>query len=225
MSTTIWEDDVPKLSDRIESLGNISPHRIVDDPSPGSATEADLLRLMRKTDRLYELVDGTLVEKVMGYMESSLGVWLGYFLQQYLMENDLGNLAGADATMRLMPKLVRIPDLSFVRWEKLRGHTFPTEAIPDLAPDLAIEILSEGNTLGEMRRKLKEYFFAGATLCWLVDPEKRTVSVYTSPDEFRVLTESDTLDGGAVLPGFALPVKRIFERVLKAPARKPRKKK
>jgi Uma2 family endonuclease len=223
MSTDVGSEAVPTLEDLVERLGNIPLRRIVLDPPPGRATEKDLLRLMRKTGRLYELVEGTLVEKPMGYKEGSLAMWLGHLIQCFLDQNDLGNLAGADGTMRLMPHLVRIPDISFVNWEKLPGKVLPTKPIPDLAPDLAIEVLSEGNTPGEMKRKRKEYFFSGAGQVWLVDPEKRTVSVYTSPDEGFVLTEADTLTGGDVLPGFALPVKRIFDRLPKGPSGKPRK--
>jgi Uma2 family endonuclease len=112
-----------------------------------------------------------------------------------------------------MPHLVRIPDLSFVRWEKLPNHAIPREPIPDLAPDLAVEVLSKSNTSGEMKRKLREYFEAGVVLVWFVDPVKRTVEVFTAPKQSEVLTEADTLDGGDVLPGLALPVKRVFERL------------
>jgi Uma2 family endonuclease len=79
-----------------------------------------------------------------------------------------------------------------------------------------------------MQRKLKEYFLAGTTLVWLVDPRKRTVVVHTAPDVSRTLTEADTLDGGDVLPGLQLPVRRIFERLApaeSAPSRRARRKK
>jgi Uma2 family endonuclease len=206
----------------LEQLGDVDPVRIRLDPPPGKATEKHLLALHARTDRLYELVDGVLVEKVMGYLEGTLANWLSFLLQTFLETNDLGNLAGSDATMRLMPGLVRLPDLSFIRWERLpvRGQ-LPTEPIPDLVPDLAIEVLSESNRPGEMARKLKDYFLAGVRLVWFVDPHPRTVEVFTAPDESRVLTESDTLDGGEVLPGLQLPVQRIFA---KAPLLPPKRK-
>jgi Uma2 family endonuclease len=80
-----------------------------------------------------------------------------------------------------------------------------------VAPDLAVEVLSEGNTEAEMERKLREYFDAGVLLVWYVDPEARTVRVYTSPGEARLLGEEDTLDGGSVLPGFRLSIRGWFE--------------
>src|SRR5262249_21003937 len=74
-------------------------------------------------------------------------------------------------------------------------------------------VLSEGNTRGEMERKLKEYFLAGVRLVWFVDRDQRTVKVFTSPDTARLLTEEQVLDGGAVLPGLSLPVRAIFTQM------------
>src|SRR5438034_9988740 len=107
------------MGDLLTLLGDIAPHRVRLKPAPGKATERDLLRIHAKTDRLYELVDGTLVEKVMGYLEGSLAALISHLLHQFLDHNDLGNVAGADAAARLMPRLVRIPDVSFVSWERL----------------------------------------------------------------------------------------------------------
>jgi Uma2 family endonuclease len=201
------------MADVLDHLGGISPQRVRMRPPPGRATEEDLIRVLTKSGRLFELVDGTLVEKVMGYGEGGLGMDIGRLLGKFLDQHDLGDLVGADATMRLMPRLVRIPDVSFVRWEKLPGRQRPKEAIPNLVPDLAVEVLSEGNTPGEMQRKLKEYFLSGVPLVWFVDPQKRTVAVFTAPDVRTVFTEEQTLDGGDVLPGLRLAVRDIFARV------------
>ncbi len=76
-----------------------------------------------------------------------------------------------------------MPDVAFMSWDRLPGKTVPDEAIPELAPDLAIEVLSAGNTKGEMERKLKDYFFAGVRLVWYIDWRRRTAEVYTSPDQ------------------------------------------
>jgi Uma2 family endonuclease len=152
------------------------------------------------------------VEKTMGYDESRLALELAIFLGEYLRRNDLGALAGADGSLRLMPGLVRIPDVSFIVWQRMPAADAPSKPIPDLSPDLAVEVLSESNTPREMDRKLKEYFDAGARLVWYVDPRARTVTVYTSPDEFTVLDESATLDGADLLPGFTLPLVELFAR-------------
>ena len=82
--------------------------------------------------------------------------------------------------MRLAPGLVRIPDVSFVSWDRFPDRRVTREPVPAIAPDLAVEVLSESNTKAEMDRKLREYFAAGARLVWYLDPEDRTVRVYTA---------------------------------------------
>jgi Uma2 family endonuclease len=201
------------MAEMLEQLGGIDPHRVRSWPPPGRATEKDVIAILDRENRLYELVDGVLVEKIMGFMESALAVILGGKLGSFAEEHDLGLVAGTDGTLRLMPRLVRIPDVSFISWQQLPDRVYPSEPVPELYPDLAVEVLSEGNTPGEMARKLKEYFLAGTRLVWLVDPGTRTVRVHTAPDQFTTLTESDTLDGGDVLPGFTLPLRLLFARV------------
>ena len=112
--------------------------------------------------------------------------------------------------MRLFPGLVRIPDVAYASWDRLPGGRRSDAAIPDLVPDLAIEVLSQSNTKAEMKLKRQEYFSAGVRLVWLVEPKTRTVDVYTSKSRFKRLTEADVLDGGAVLPGFRLSVRDLF---------------
>ena len=110
--------------------------------------------------------------------------------------------------MRLLTGLVRIPDVSFVLGtlaQVVWGNSTDR-------PDLAVEILSESNTPREMERKLREYFEAGTQLVWYVDPRAQTVTVYSAPDRFIVLDESQTLDGGRVLPGLEIPLRELFDR-------------
>jgi Uma2 family endonuclease len=211
------------MADVLGPLGNIAPERVLMRPRPGTATEKDLLRVMKKTDRLFELVDGTLVEKVMGYGEGFLAVDIARLLGKFLDQYNLGDLGGADSSMRLLPGLVRLPDVVFVRWERYPNGERPTEPVPDVVPDLAVEVLSEGNTPAEMRRKLKEYFLAGVPLVWFVDPDRRTVQVFTAPDVSTVYTEEQTLDGGDVLPGLRLAVRDIFARVPRSAGRRAKK--
>ena len=105
---------------------------------------------------------------------------------------------------------MRIPDLSFISRARLVHHRRARTPILPLAPDLAIEVLSEGNTPREMARKVSEYFASGCRLVWLVDPRTRTVAVYTSLAKPIVLTEKQTLTGCDVLPGFRLPLRKLF---------------
>ena len=212
------------LADLLEHLGDISPRRIRLRPAPGKAEERHVIAILERENRLYELTEGVLVEKIMGYEESSLACELIYYLKHFLRENDLGNVAGADGCLRLMPGLVRIPDISYVSWDRLPERRMPDEALPDLTPDLAVEILSEGNTPREMDRKMRDYFFAGTRLVWYIEPQRRCVRVYTSPDQCVERNESQTLDGGTVLPGFALPLGQLFRHLPGAKSRRKRKK-
>jgi Uma2 family endonuclease len=79
-------------------------------------------------------------------------------------------------------------------------------------PDLVVEVLSQGNTPKEMARKLDEYFGADVRLVWHVNPKKRTVRVYTEREQSTLLRGDETLDGGDVLPGFALSIREWFAR-------------
>lgn len=219
MATVLHDLELDTVGDLLDRLGDVSPRRIRLRPPVGTATEDDLLRVLRKGDRLYELVEGALVEKVMGYGEGGLAADLVRLLGRFLDDNDLGDLVGPDTGMRLLPGLVRIPDVSFISWDKLPGRQRPTEAIPDLVPDLAVEVLSESNTAAEMERKRQDYFAAGVRLVWIIDPRERTLGVYTAPGVCTTLHEADTLDGGDVLPGLQLPVQRIFARTPLVPPR------
>ena len=198
------------LGDLLKQLGDISPDRIRMRPAPGTATEADVERIHAKEKRLYELIDGVLVEKGMGYPESLLAVAIAAALRNWVVARRLGLVSGADGMMRLFPGLVRIPDVAFVSRERLPGGRVPEEPIPSIAPDLAVEVLSESNTKREMARKCNEYFDAGVRLVWIVDPKTSTVAVFTGPEEFKVLNQDQTLDGGEVLPGFTLSLRELF---------------
>ena len=115
-------------------------------------------------------------------------------------------------TTALGPTLVRLPDVSFVSRQRLPGGKIPREAIPHLAPDLAVEVISQGNTPQEMDRKLREYFEAGVKLVWYVYPQTRTVRVHTAPERVLELGEDQTLEGGDVLLGFSVPIRDWFRR-------------
>lgn len=198
------------LDDLLVELGGISPKRIRLNPPPGRATEKDVVRIEAKEDRLYELIDGVLVEKVMGAKESLLACILIRLLGNHLAANSLGVVLGEAGMLQLRPRLVRIPDVSFISWDQMPNGEFPSEPVPNLYPDLAVEVLSRSNTPGEMTLKVSEYFEAGSRLVWIIDPETQTAEVYTAPDERRRLKATQSLDGGDVLPGFKLPLRELF---------------
>ncbi len=205
------------VADLIERLGDIPAERIWLDPAPGTATEKDVLAAHDRENRLCELVDGVLVEKAMGYKEGVVAGLLLKMIWLYLDEHDLGVAAPPDGMMKLATGLIRIPDVSFVSWDKLPGRVLPKAPIPSLGPDLAVEVLSEGNTPREMQRKVKEYFAAGARLVWLIDLEARFVDVFTSATRSRRLGEQDVVDGAKVLPGFSFTLGALLTRAHIAP--------
>src|SRR5207237_1801707 len=108
--------------------------------------------------RLYELVDGTLVEKAMGFKESVIASLIIRALGKWSDDHgDLGLVSGADGSLRLFKSTCRTPDVSFIYWDRLPTRKVPSEPVPHLAPDLAVEVISKGNRPGEMNRKLKDY--------------------------------------------------------------------
>lgn len=198
------------LAELVERLGGVPLDRIRFRPAPGTASVQDVIDVQEREGRLCELVDGVLLEKTVGLNESRLAMFLGGLLNAFVLRRNLGFVTGPDGTMELAADLVRIPDVAFTSWDRMPGRRRPTEPIPRMAPDLAVEILSRGNTPAEMAAKRRDYLAAGVRLVWEVDPSARTVSVYTSENAPRVLAIGDTLDGGVVLPGFVLPLDPLF---------------
>jgi Uma2 family endonuclease len=174
-----------------------------------------LLRFVEREKRLCELVDGTLVEKPMGFAEGVIAMRLGTYLTVHVDRYELGIVAGADSTLRMRSSgRVRLPDVLFISFDRLPGRVLPPERIPTLAPDLAVEVLSESNTSAEIEQKLREYFQSGTKLAWIVDPATRTTAVHHAPEmPTRVLSENEFLDGEAVVPGFTLRVGDLFRNL------------
>lgn len=201
------------LGDLIRGLGGIPLSRVLAKPAPGTATESDVLDATRRYNRLYELVDGALVEKVMGYSESLFALFVARILLDFVEPRNLGLVSGADGTMKLFGGLVRIPDVAFASWDRLPGRVIPKEPIPSLTPDLVVEVLSKSNTPAEMERKRGEYFASGVRLLWEFDTESRIVSVFTPDGNVTVLDSSRSLEGGEVLPGFTLALGDLFSKL------------
>ena len=204
--------DVKTIGDLLDRLGAIPADRVRFHPTPGSAVEQDLLDLDKIGDRRCELVDGTLVEKPMGLEESILAIVIARVLADFVIPRNLGLVAGETGMFRIFPGCIRMPDVAYASHARRKGKPI-TQPAPDMAPDLAVEVLSHSNTVREMNKKRKEYFDSGVKLAWFFDPKDRTVSVYTGVDNPTVLTINDTLDGGEVLPGFSVVIKSLFDDV------------
>ena len=223
MRTAMRNRNANNLGELLRRLG-VPASRVCLDPPPGKATKRDLLRLDGLGEKIYELVERTLVEKAMGFPESYLAMELGRIIGNYLDGADLGFLGGADALTELIPNLVRVPDVSFVSWTIRPERTVPLDPISQLIPSLVVEVLSPSNTRREMARKRSEYFRAGVELVWEIDPATRSAEVFTGPDDATAIGETGTLDGGTVLPGFKLALAKLFERLEKPDGKKAKKK-
>ena len=178
-----------RLSDILEELGRIAASRVRSEPAPGKATIADLIRV-NVEGCLCELVDGILVQKACGWKESLIVAALIQRLRQFVEIDNQGLIIGPDACFEIFRSLVRRFSLALPARNRLPEGKIPTTPVPQVVPDLAIEVLSAGNTFMEMSRKRHEYFHAGVRLVWMVDPRERTVAVYTSASEYQILDES-----------------------------------
>jgi Uma2 family endonuclease len=201
---------IKTLADLFKRLGGVPANRIRFHPFPGTATVQDVIDVEQQEGKRCELVAGVLLEKAVGYTESILAGVVLELLNAFVRRRNLGFVTGEAGTVELMPDLVRIPDVAFTTWNRMPGRKLPAEPIPCLAPNLIAEVLRRGNTPGEMAAKRQDYFTVGVQLVWEIDPAARTVAVYTAADQATTLGEADTLDGGAVLPGFTLSVKELF---------------
>jgi Uma2 family endonuclease len=198
------------IADLLKRLGNIPANRVRLHPTPGTATEKDVIAVLDHENRPCELVEGTLVEKAMGIEESEIAGTILIAVKSFVRPRKLGIVTAADGPVALFAGLVRIPDVMFASWNCFPDRKRPKTPVPHIAPDLAVEVLSKSNTKPEMARKLDEYFKSGVKLVWLVDPKTKTVRVYTAVDQFVRLKEGQTLDGGDVLPGFSMPITEVF---------------
>src|SRR5437660_2079631 len=155
------------MADVLRDLGDVPLDRIWFHPAPGTATVKDVVEIRERWNRLCELVDGVLVEKRMGYEESVLAIWIAGIVGAFVDSRKLGLVSGADGMVQLFPGLVRIPDVAFASVATLQARDAEAgDAVPGLAPDLVIEVLSLGNTPAEMDLKREQYMRAGVKLHW-----------------------------------------------------------
>jgi Uma2 family endonuclease len=197
--------------DLANRFGDIPLWRIGFDPPPGQATERDCIAVNERSQRLCELVAGTLIEKVMGTFESLIAgriltLWNNWIDAQ---PRKPGLALSADGMLRLQANLIRIPDASYISRERLRGGTFPRRGVAAIAPTIAVEVISEGNTQREMEEKLDDYFRSSAEEVWYVYPDTRMIRRYVSRQSSEDLHIGDTLTT-PVMPGLVCPVAPVL---------------
>ena len=173
---------------------------------------ADELLLMPRNGQRYELLRGVLVKKMpTGNPHRVTVSRIDYALTGYAEENDYGSTGAGEPGYRLdrEPDTVRAPDVVWIAPGRIpegaRGY-------PELAPDLAVEVKSPGNSNPELAAKAAMWLSYGSREVWVADPERVTITVYRLYQEPVTLGEDDTLEGGDLLPGFAVPVWQLFRR-------------
>lgn len=173
------------------------------------APSADLNRLLEQVD--FELIDGKLRTRPMGAKSSWIGGRIYGFLFTFLAKNPIGHIFISDCGYTCFPKnTLRKPDVSFIRLGRLEGEEIPSGWLP-IPPDLAVEVLSPGDVADEMDEKVQQYLKAGVRLVWEVHPASRTVIVHRGDGTIAALKELDELSGEDVVPGFSLPLAKVFE--------------
>ncbi len=137
---------------------------------------------------------------------------LGSLLDQYVTAHRLGLMFAAETGFVLSknPDTVRAPDIAFVVRERIPPDGLP-EGYWELAPDLAVEVVSPNDTAAEVQSKAQMWLKSGVRLVWVVYPDTRSVVAYKSLKEISVLTVGDALSGGDVVPGFECTVAEVFE--------------
>jgi Uma2 family endonuclease len=160
----------------------------------------------------YELVEGEVVEMSNSGMEhGGIGSFLGGLLALYVRQHKLGLVCDSSTAFTLKNGNKRSPDVSFVAKDRLQGLKRPPRGFFQGSPDLAIEILSPGNTIEEIHDKIVEYFENNTQIVWVIHPDERYVLVYHGPEPDRFLRSADQLEGETVVPGFTVAVSELFE--------------
>jgi Uma2 family endonuclease len=160
----------------------------------------------------YELLDGQLVERKTGAESSWVGGRLFVRIARYCEAHGLDWAFPADNGYQCFPHnsgLVRRPDVSFVRKDRLPGGRLPRGWIK-IPPDLAIEVLSPNDTAYEVDGKLEDYLKVGVPLVWLINPDSRTVRVHRGDGSASYLHEDGELSGEDIVPGFRCPLREIL---------------
>jgi Uma2 family endonuclease len=158
--------------------------------------------------RRLEYIAGRMVELVSNHESSRLGMYIGGRMSVVAEDNDLGFVTGADGGYRVNGERY-IPDAAFI--SKTRQPVPSKLSYNPLAPDIAVEVLSPTDDPDDVRDKIVNYLIAG-TVVWFVNPEKKHITIYAPGQNPHTLTITDTLEGGALLPGFSLLLRTLFNR-------------
>jgi Uma2 family endonuclease len=159
-----------------------------------------------------DLIDGELVEMAAGGLHGMIALTIGSALLSFVRPRHLGAVMVSETTFILsVPRQNAVrPDVAYLRSERVPPMPEFSNEIP-YAPDLAVEVVSPSDRASAVNAKVEAYMDANTRLVWVVDPIKRTVTAFSPNKPTRFYRDGQTLDGGEVLPGFALPLAELFE--------------
>lgn len=173
-------------------------------------TSAEFLEYAARPEnanRILELIDGVIVEKMVGYKASRAAADILTALNQHVSKRKLGGVTGADGAYRMSEHEVFIPDAAFISYERLPEDP---EGLVPVPPDLAVEVKSPSDRKRDLRLKAERYLACGTRLVWLIFPDEHAAEVYTPEGDVETVHLDGALSGGDVLPGFSLKLRRIF---------------
>jgi Uma2 family endonuclease len=173
---------------------------------------AEELLLLPDNGTRRELVRGEVREMApAGDEHGEIAMTIGSELRQHVKTNRLGRVYAAETGFIISrnPDTVRAPDAAFVRQEVIAA-TGRLRGFRSGAPDLAIEVISPGDSYTEVQEKVMEWLDAGCRMVVTIDPRRRILTVYRSRHDIEILTEEDTLSGGDVVEGWQLPLSELF---------------
>jgi Uma2 family endonuclease len=184
--------------------------RNIDEMPPAQLTVEDYERLEEPDEYRSELVRGVVVrEPLAGPYHGRTQTRLARRLDAFAEESGLGAVfTEVGVILSRQPATVRGPDVMFYRSERV-PRPLPRSFF-EIPPDLAVEVVAPSNSFAEILTKVAEYLNAGTDMVWVIDPIKRTAVVYQSGDEIRLLSESDSIDGGNVLADLDLPLTDVL---------------
>ena len=175
-------------------------------------TTADELLALPSGRFRYELIRGELKKMApAGGEHGMIAIDIATLLNQHVKKQNLGRVFAAETGFRLAtdPDTVRAPDTAFVRRTRVEEAGRVKGYWPG-APDLAVEVISPNDLYTDVEGKVTEWLEAGTRMVVVVNPRRRTVTVYRSRSDIAVLTEADTLEGGDVVPGWSVLVRDLF---------------
>ena len=173
---------------------------------------ADELLVLPDDGKRYELIEGVLNEmSPAGAAHGFVALNAAVILRQFVHSHGLGVTFAAETGFVLStnPDTVRAPDAAFVVAERLPAGALPAGYMR-LVSDLVVEVVSPSDTASELQSKICAWLDAGCRLVWVVYPAARSVTVYRSRENVRVLGEADVLDGSPVFDGFSAEVRDLF---------------